>query len=121
MRIMIKEEVNKYKYLIMLSLNIKELEEYYKEYGADIMSEYIESLKKLREVEEFKPIYTKEEDERRIRNSEKILGYEEGLEQEKMQTAINFYKNGVDIDIILKSTGLIKEKFDEIIANKNND
>ena len=47
----------------------------------------------------------------------KTLGIEDGKLIEKKELAWNFYQNGVDIQTILKSTGLSEEEFDEILKN----
>ena len=104
------KKVLKYKYLIMLGLNRKQLIEFNKEYGDDIVNEYIEEFNKVIEIKEFKPLFSKEEDERRIRNSEKLEGYEQGIEQgqqeEKIEIAKNMLSENIDVGFISKITGL---------------
>jgi len=103
-------KINKYKYLIMLGLNRKQLIEFNKEYGDDIVNEYVEEFNKVIEIKEFKPLFSKEEDERRIRNSEKLEGYEQGIEQgqqeRNVEIAKNMLKEDADINFISKVTGL---------------
>jgi len=74
------------------------------------VNEYIEEFDKIIEIKEFKPLFSKEEDERRIRNSEKLEGYEQGIEQgqqeRNVEIAKNMLKEDADINFISKVTGL---------------
>ena len=51
----------------------------------------------------------------------KTLGIEEGKtigsSEKTKELAWNFYQNGIDIDVILSSTSLSKEEFDEVLKN----
>ena len=47
----------------------------------------------------------------------KTLGIEDGKLIEKKEIALNLYQKGVSIDIILSSTSLSKEEFDEVLKN----
>ena len=62
-----KDEVGieKNKYLIMLGLNLEELIKFNQEYGDEIVEEYLEKFKEVSIIEEFEPLFTKEEDEKR--------------------------------------------------------
>ena len=71
---------------------------------------YKRALKNLEDDNLFEPMFTKEEDELRLRNSYKIHYKEEGKKEEKINTAKNMLKMGLDNEIISKATGLsIKE------------
>ena len=52
-------------------------------------------------------------------NYAKKLGIEEGKLEEKKSTARKFLEQGVDIEIVIKATGLSKEEIEEIIAEKD--
>lgn len=101
---------NKYKYIIMLGLNLRELEEFSRKYGDEIVERYKKSFKEMLLAKPFEPLFTKEEDEKRIKESIRKEGIDEGMKQgrsdEKMELAKNFKKNGVDIKVISKATGL---------------
>ena len=51
----------------------------------------------------------------------KTLGIEDGKaigsSEKSKEIALNLHQNGVDIPTILKSTGLSKEEFDEVLKN----
>ena len=71
---------------------------------------YKRALKNLEDDNLFEPMFTKEEDELRLRNSYKIHYKEEGLKEGVIKTAKNMLKMGLDNEIISKATGLsIKE------------
>ena len=53
-------------------------------------------------------------------NYAKKLGIEEGKLEEKKSTARKFLEQGVDIEIVIKATGLSKKEIEEIIAEKDN-
>jgi predicted transposase/invertase (TIGR01784 family) len=116
------ENIKKYKYYIMLSLTVKKLDKFNKEYGDEIVKEYYEELKKLNMVDEFKPWFSKEEDERRIRNSEKALGRKEGIKEgikegeksKQLEIAKNMIKKNIDIQDIIEITGLSKEAIEKL-------
>ena len=78
--------------------------------GYEIEMKYKRALKNLEDDNLFEPMFTKEEDELRLRNSYKIHYKEEGIKEEKINTAKNMLKMGLDNEIISKATGLsIKE------------
>lgn len=49
----------------MLGLNLKELEEFNRKYGDDIVEKYKESFKKMLLAKPFELLFDREEDERR--------------------------------------------------------
>ena len=71
---------------------------------------YKRALKNLEDDNLFEPMFTKEEDELRLRNSYKIHYKEEGIKEEKINTAKEMLKRKMDIKLISEITGLsIKE------------
>ena len=50
----------------------------------------------------------------------KVEGKIEGKIEEKKETARKLLEQNVDIEIVMKATGLTKEKIEEIIAEKGN-
>ena len=91
-----------------------------------MMEKYKEKIEKLNEDPEFIEVVSKEKDAEMVHNTLIKEGYEQGLEQgmsqgleqgsvnEKYEIAKNLLDNNVSIDIIIKSTGLSKEKIEEL-------
>ena len=75
---------------------------------------YKRALKNLEDDNLFEPMFTKEEDELRLRNSYKIyykeLGLKEGKKEEKINTAKEMLKDNLPIEQISKYTGLTKKQ-----------
>ena len=82
----------------------------------------MDELKRLAKEEDFLPEYDFEREMRRVTNTEKEIskqeghaeGLNEGKESATREIAINFMKNGVDINIISKSTGLSIEELNTL-------
>ena len=78
----------------------------------------MDELKRLAKEEDFLPEYDFEREMRRVTNTEKEISKQEGLNEGKesaiREVAINFMKNGVDINIISKSTGLSIEELNTL-------
>ena len=78
----------------------------------------MDELKRLAKEEDFLPEYDFEREMRRVTNTEKEISKQEGLTEGKesaaREIAINFMKNGVDINIISKSTGLSIEELNNL-------
>ncbi|MBQ4262647.1 MAG: hypothetical protein IJB83_00180, partial [Bacilli bacterium] len=66
----------------------------------------------------YNDILTKEEDDRLIRESEKLFardeGIEEGIEQSKVEIARNMLNMKLDLEVISKATGLSIEEIKEL-------
>ena len=78
----------------------------------------MDELKRLAKEEDFLPEYDFEREMRRVTNTEKEISKQEGLNEGKesaiREVAINFMKNGVDINIVSKSTGLSIEELNTL-------
>ena len=74
----------------------------------------MDELKRLAKEEDFLPEYDFEREMRRVTNTEKEISKQEGKESAIREVAINFMKNGVDINIISKSTGLSIEELNNL-------
>ena len=115
-----EELIEKYKYLIMLDLKPDELNILSKK--DKVINKYMEEVERINEDPEFYEYISAEEDNRKIENSLKTQykreGLEEGIEQgtrlAKLEAAKNLKQNGVDIEIISKSTGLTIEEINEL-------
>ena len=129
--------IKKYKYIIMLGLNLEELRKFNQEYGDDIVNEYTEAFEEMI-IQEFEPLFDKEEDERRIRKTlenraikqgfkkgEKkglkrgiAQGLEQGIEQgeknKQIDIAKKMLKRNLEVDDIVDITGLTKEEVNNL-------
>jgi len=113
-----ENEIQKYKHLIMLGLNIKELKKFNLEYGDEIVDKYTKDFSKLLDNMVFEPLFDKEEDERRIRNSYRKQalkegeekGIKEGTNQRNIEIAKKMIQEGEDLEYISKITDLSIEQ-----------
>ena len=113
-----KNIYGKYKYLKMITIENKEDLLDYTE-GDSIMEEYAKELLKVNDLNIYNDILTKEEDDRLIRESEKLFardeGIEEGIEQSKVEIARNMLNENVDVSFISRITGLSIEEIKDLM------
>ena len=113
-----KKEIENNKYLIMLDLDLKELDELSKISKDRRVNKYMDEVKRVNEDPEFREFISAEEDNRKIENSiKKELredGIKEGQKERNIEIAKNLLKNNVDISVIASSTGLTKEKIERL-------
>jgi len=104
----------------MLGLNLKELKKFNLEYGDDIVDKYTKDFEKLLDNIVFEPLFDKEEDERRIRNSYRKQalreGEEKGMKQNKIETAKRMLSKGIELEDIIDITGLSKEEIEKLTS-----
>ncbi len=107
-----RKKIEEYKYLIMLGLDRKSLNELSK--GDSYMEEYTKKVEELNDRDIYTPWITPEEDERMILNTERHIGYnqgmEQGLQQGKLETARKMLDEKLPIDTIIRITNLTKEQ-----------
>ena len=86
--------------------------------GDRIMEEYVKESIKASMDEEVIGLYDKELHLEKLRLSElkeaKGKGIEQGIEEEKLEIAKELLNNNVQVDIIMKSTGLTKEEINNL-------
>ena len=104
--------IDKYKYLIMLDLNKKDLNELSKK--DKVINKYMEEVNKINEDPEFYEYISAEEDNRKIENSLRSQYKREGREEAKLEAAKNLKNNGVSIEIIANSLSLSKEEIEKL-------
>ena len=113
-----KREIEKYKYLIMLDLNQKELRNLEKLSQDRSVYKYMETLEEVNKDPEFREFMSAEEDNRKIENSLRREAIEQGIEQGSTKKALEIAKSmiikGMDINLISELTGLSKEKIEKI-------
>lgn len=124
-----EREIKENKYLVMLDLEEKELEKLSKEDKG--VGEYMGEIRKLNGEIVFREYMSEEEDKRKIYNTEMKLarekgleegkkeGIEQGIEQGLMQTAKNMLDMGLNINDIVKATGLEKNIVENLRKQKN--
>ena len=137
-----KKEIDNYKYLVMLDLEKDELENLSKE--DKVIKKYMSEVERINDDPEIYEYMSAEEDNRKIENTMREYWKEEGLRdgreegikegrkegikegikegkrEANREAAINFLKNGIDIDIISKSLGYSKEELEIMIQEVNN-
>lgn len=110
------ENIDKYKHLIMLDLEENDLKKL--SIGDDFVKEFEDKITNLNNQETFQSFMSYEDDQRLLNNSYKAMAYEEGMEkgtkigvekgikQTKIETAKNMLELDIEIDKIIKVTGL---------------
>ena len=115
-----EKKIKEYLYLILLDLEKEELEEVAKE--SLEVEKYMKDLEKVNEDPRFREFMTKEEDERKIRNTEIYAAREEGLsqgflqgsKQEKIEIAKKMLSKDKSIEEIMEFTSLTKNEIDQL-------
>ena len=117
-----EDEIEKNKYIVMLDLDKEELEKMPKD---KIVDKYITNVTIVNDDPEFQKYMSKEEDERKIKNSlltevreEEInLGIEKGINSRNTEIAQNMIKKNIDIEVISDVTGLEIDKINKLKEN----
>ena len=112
--------IDKYKYLIMLGLDRKDLKELSRR--DDIVKEFNEEVEELNEDPVFVRRITPEQDQEFIENTIKYYAREEGLaegrEEGTLDTTIKIVKNmlneNIDVNIISKITGFSLNEIEKL-------
>ena len=106
-----EKEIEENKYIMMLNLQPEELENLSKK--DRMVLKYMSEIQIVNEEEESREYMSAEEDNRKIENSIRDEYIEKGLEQGKKESSILIAKkmkeDNIDIETILKYTGLKKE------------
>ena len=114
------ENIDKYKHLIMLDLEESDLKKL--SIGDDFVKEFEDKITNLNNQETFQSFMSYEDDQRLLNNSYKAMAYEEGMEkgtkigikQNKIETAKNMLELDIDIDKIIKVTGLSLSEINDL-------
>ena len=117
-----EDEIEKNKYIVMLDLDKEELEKMPKD---KIVDKYITNVTIVNDDPEFQEYMSKEEDERKIKNSllteareEGInLGIEKGINSRNTEIAQNMIKKNIDVEVISDVTGLEIDKINKLKEN----
>ena len=106
-----QEEIEKYKYLMMLGLDREKLRIFSEEHKEDeFIMTYRKKIEEANDKKQFEPFLTYAEDVRFQINTARNIGKEEGIEkgrvEEKEETARNMLRDKVDIALISRYTNL---------------
>ena len=108
-----EENIEKYKYLIMLDLEQEELHELSKR--DEEVKKYMEEVERINRDPKFREYMTKEEDDRKIRNTELREAREQGEKNRNLEIAKAMLKETeLSITKISSLTGLSEEEIDEL-------
>ena len=111
-----EKEINENKYLLMLNLELKDLENL--SCKDKVVSKYMSELERVNQNPEFREYMSAEEDNRKIQNSLRIQaikeGRAEGRAEGREEIAKNMLEENMDINLISKLTGLTKEEINSI-------
>ena len=114
---MYNEGRGKYFNVAMLALGKEELERLSMN-GDKIMKEFVKNVKEINNNSDFIEFMSKEEDEEKTRNTYFANGKEEGVYDEKINTAKNMLKEHLPVNTIVKCTGLSKKEIEELKTEK---
>lgn len=116
--------IDKYKYVIMMNLGIKDLEKLSKK--DKVVYKYMSEIERVNEDPDFREYISAEEDARKIENSlrdeyrreglaeGREVGLAEGRAEEKRETAKKMKEKEIDTSIISEVTGLTIEEINEL-------
>ena len=107
--------INKYKYFIMLGLDLDELKELIDITGDERIVKFMNELKKVNENPKFREFITEEQDKEFILNSVRNEGIEQGIGQRNIEIANNMIKDNISVATISKYTGLSINQINSII------
>ena len=100
------KNIIKYRYFIMQSLKLKELEELIDITQDEGIVKYMEELKKVNENPKFREYITEEQDKEFILNSVRREGQVEGKQIQKLEIARESLKHNLSVNTISAITGL---------------
>lgn len=107
-----EKAIEENKYLVMLDLEMNDLRKLSSE--DKVVRKYMEKLNKVNQNPEFREYMSKEEDDRKIRNTLIKQGIEQGIEQGIIITAKNMINMDMPLEDISKITGLSVEKLKKL-------
>lgn len=106
-----KEEINKNKYIVMLDLNKEELRKMPKD---NIVDKYINKVTIVNDNPEFQEYMSKEEDERKTKNSLLTEARKEGISTRNLEIAKNLILMGMSVEDIERATSLSIEEINKL-------
>ena len=115
------KSINKYKPVIMLTLNKEELEEF--SLGDERIMEYKDKVNELNSDDDFVTFISREEDQEKTENALRTIISEKNEELKTQKTKLNIEhakklkENNVDVKIISDTTGLTIEEIEKLYTN----
>ena len=112
------KSINKYKPVIMLTLNKEELEEF--SLGDERIMEYKDKVNELNSDDDFVTFISREEDQEKTENALRTIISEKNEELKTQRTKLNIEhakklkENNVDVKIISDTTGLTIEEIEKL-------
>ena len=112
------KSINKYKPVIMLTLNKEELEEF--SLGDERIMEYKDKVNELNSDDDFVTFISREEDQEKTENALRTIISEKNEELKTQKTKLNIEhakklkENNVDVKIISDTTGLTIEEIEKL-------
>ena len=112
------KSINKYKPVIMLTLNKEELEEF--SLGDERIMEYKDKVNELNSDDDFVTFISREEDQEKTENALRTIISEKNEELKTQKTKLNIEyakklkENNVDVKIISDTTGLTIKEIEKI-------
>ena len=112
------KSINKYKPVIMLTLNKEELEEF--SLGDERIMEYKDKVNELNSDDDFVTFISREEDQEKTENALRTIISEKNEELKTQKTKLNIKhakklkENNVDVKIISDTTGLTIEEIEKL-------
>ena len=82
--------------------------------GNDMLEEVFNNMEELNMNEVFLGMYDEEEENKKMMNSMKLEGLEEGIGQRNIEIAKNMINKNIDINIISEVTGLTIEEIENL-------
>lgn len=114
-----REDIKKYKYLMMIDMNEEELKGLLKVIGSDeVLEEYRDKVCNLNRNLNFVNTIGKEKEREYMFNTAVDLAREEGIEQgilkNRLENAKSLIANGIDKNVVIKSLNLTEDEIKKL-------
>ena len=107
-----EEKIEEYKHLIMLDLSKEELKELAKRDRK--VEQYMKEVEKINQDPRFREYMTKEEDQKKIYNTQMSKAFNEGEKERSIEIAKKMLLSGESIEKIHVYTNLSKEEIEKL-------
>ena len=116
-----KEIILKYKYIIMLTLDKEDLNNFSRYVRDEKVNKYMEQLDELNFTKKYESLLSEEQEQKKILETEKNKsekeGYKRGLKTKSIEIAKKMIKSNLDINTITKLTGLDRADVRRLLNN----
>ena len=107
-----EEKIEEYKHLIMLDLSKEELKELAKRDRK--VEKYMKEIEKVNQDPRFREYMTKEEDQKKIYNTQMSKAFNEGEKERSIEIAKKMLDKGKEISEIIEFTNLSREEIESL-------